>query len=83
MQFNELLVEVRAAAKRNAEVRLLHRGRFYHPSPSRDHVVQQALTSIAKQVRINYSSNAHVTAEWRERFHNFGELNRPAWDQAN
>ena len=47
------------------------------------HVVQHALASIAKQVRITYSSNAHAAAEWRERLQNFGELNRPAWDQAN
>ena len=47
------------------------------------HVVQEALEEIAQRIRITYSSNAHAAAEWRERLHNLGELNRPAWDQAN
>ena len=46
-------------------------------------VVQAALTEIGESVRITYSSDASNIADWRERLHNFGELNRPAWDQAN
>lgn len=45
--------------------------------------VKEALTQIGALIRVTYSSNSSDTANWRERLYNFGELNRPAWDQAN
>ncbi len=82
-EFGELLVEVRPP-RRGTPKSVSYTGDGFitirHPET---HVVQHTLASIAKQIRITYSSNAHAAAEWRERLHNFGELNRPAWDQAN
>jgi len=47
-------------------------------------VVQHALRRIAESVQITYSSNSQPAAEtWGSRLQNFGELNRPVWDQAN
>ena len=47
-------------------------------------VVQQALRTIAEQVKITYSSDEPLAREtWGHRLENFKELNRPAWDQAN
>jgi len=82
-EFGDLLMEVRPP-KRGTPKSVSYTGDGFitirHPET---HVVQQALSSIAERIRITYSSNAHAAAEWRERLHNFGELNRPAWDQAN
>ncbi len=82
-EFGELLVEVRPP-RRGTPKSVSYTGDGFitirHPET---HVVQHTLASIAKQIRITYSSNAHAAAEWRERLHNCGELNRPAWDQAN
>lgn len=82
-EFRELLMEVRLP-KRGTPKSVSYTGDGFitirHPET---HVVEQALSKISKQIRITYSSSAHATTEWRERLHNFGELNRPAWDQAN
>jgi biotin carboxylase len=43
-------------------------------------VVHDALSAIARSIRIIYSSDAHPAADWRQRLHNYNELNRPAWD---
>ena len=48
-----------------------------HPETS---VVHDALTTIGELIRITYSSDAFIAANWRERLYNFAELNRPAWD---
>jgi biotin carboxylase len=82
-EFGELLVEVRPP-RTGTRKSVSYTGDGFitirHPET---HVIQHALASIAKQIRITYSSNTQAAAEWRERLHNFGELNRPAWDQAN
>ena len=81
--FAELLMEVRPP-KPGTPKSVSYTGDGFvtirHPETD---VVEQALSTISKQIRITYSSNAHAATEWRERLHNFGELNRPAWDQAN
>lgn len=82
-EFNELLTEVRPPKHGTAKSVSYTGDGFITIRHPETHVVQQALASIANHVRITYSSNAHAAAEWRERLHNFGELNRPAWDQAN
>ncbi len=43
-------------------------------------VVHDALTTIAQSIRITYSSDSQPAADWRQRLHNYNELNRPAWD---
>jgi hypothetical protein len=82
-EFGELLMEVRPP-RAGTPKSVSYTGDGFitirHPDT---HVVQRALESIAERIRITYSSNAHAAADWRERLHNFGELNRPAWDQAN
>jgi hypothetical protein len=82
-EFNELLREVRPPQPGTPKSVSYTGDGFITIRHPETHVVQQALASIANHVRITYSSNAHAAAEWRERLHNFGELNRPAWDRAN
>jgi hypothetical protein len=43
-------------------------------------VVHDALSTIARSIRITYSSDAHPATDWRQRLQNYNELNRPAWD---
>ena len=82
-EFGELLVEVRPPRKGTPKSVSYTGDGFITIRHPETHVVQHALASIAKQVRTTYSSNAQAAAEWRDRLRNFGELNRPAWDQAN
>ena len=82
-EFGELLVEVRPPRKGTPKSVSYTGDGFITVRHPETHVVQHALASIAKQVRTTYSSNAQAAAEWRDRLRNFGELNRPAWDQAN
>ena len=82
-EFGELLVEVRPPRKGTPKSVSYTGDGFITVRHPETHVVQDALASIAKQVRTTYSSNAQAAAEWRDRLRNFGELNRPAWDQAN
>ena len=82
-QFNELLVEARWPQV-GAQKSVSYTGDgFVTIRHSETEVVQAALTKIGELVRIKYSSDATNTANWRERLHNFAELNRPAWDRAN
>lgn len=82
-EFGELLVEVRRPRSGTPKSVSYTGDGFITIRHPETHVVQEALEEIAQHIRITYSSNAHAAAEWRERLHNLGELNRPAWDQAN
>ncbi|HEU4795061.1 MAG TPA: hypothetical protein VFT02_05475 [Pyrinomonadaceae bacterium] len=82
-QFKDLLVDVRWP-RTGAQKSVSYTGDGFitirHPETD---VVHEALATIGELVRITYSSEAFNPANWRERLHNFGELNRPAWDQPN
>lgn len=82
-QFKNLLVDARWP-RIGAQKSVSYTGDGFitirHPETS---VVNEALTTIGELVRITYSSNSSSAANWRERLHNFAELNRPAWDQPN
>jgi hypothetical protein len=82
-QFSDLLVDERWP-RIGAQKSVSYTGDGFitirHPETD---VVHAALTTIAELVRVSYSSDSYNTTNWRERLHNFGELNRPAWDQAN
>ena len=82
-QFRDLLVDARWPC-RGVQKSVSYTGDgFVTIRHAETGVVQAALTEIGESVRITYSSDASNIADWRERLHNFGELNRPAWDQAN
>ena len=79
-EFKDLLVDARWP-RTGAKKSVSYTGDGFitirHPETT---VVNEALTTIRRLVRIKYSSDSFTAADWRERLYNFAELNRPAWD---
>lgn len=79
-EFKDLLVDARWP-RTGAKKSVSYTGDGFitirHPETT---VVNEALTTIGRLVRIKYSSDSFTAADWRERLYNFAELNRPAWD---
>ncbi|HEY2964058.1 MAG TPA: hypothetical protein VGJ37_16680 [Pyrinomonadaceae bacterium] len=83
-EFGDLLVDVRWPQPGARKSATYTGDGFITVRHQNTDLVQDALYRIARLLKVTYSSERQPTTEtWEQRLENFGELNRPAWDQAN